>query len=192
MAGTMTEIRWHGRGGQGAKTAATLTAMVAVEEGKYSQGFPEYGPERMGAPVTGYTRISDREITVHCGIDEPDVVVVLDATLLETVPVCEGIQPGGVVIVNTPLSPAEIREELSDADDAKVFTVDATKIALDEIGRPIPNTPMMGALVKTTGALSMDILKKDLKKKFGKKFPEKVVEGNLRAVTRAYEEVKGE
>ena len=192
MAGTMTEIRWHGRGGQGAKTAATLTAMVAVEEGKYSQGFPEYGPERMGAPVKGYTRISDRAITVHCGIDEPDVVVVLDVTLLETVSVCEGLKPGGVVIVNTPLSPVEIRKELGAADNAKVFTVDATKIALDEIGRPIPNTPMMGALVKTTGALTMDVLVKDLKKKFGKKFPEKVVEGNLRAVTRAYEEVKGE
>jgi len=185
------EIRWHGRGGQGAKTAATLVAMVAMEEGKYSQGFPEYGPERMGAPVKGYTRISEGRINVHCGINRPDVVVVLDATLLDTVDVCEGLKEDGVVIVNTPLKAQEIRDDLS-AKDARIVTVDATRIALDEIGRPIPNTPMMGALVKVTSVLSLETLVEDLKKKFGKKFAEKVVQGNVRAVQRAYQEVKSE
>jgi len=192
MTAAMTEIRWHGRGGQGAKTAATLVAMVALEEGKFSQGFPEYGPERMGAPVKGYTRISDDRITLHCGIEQPDVVVVLDPTLLETVDVCEGIKEGGVVVVNSNQSPAEVRRQLKGADAAKVFTVDATQIALDEISRPIPNTPMMGALVTATGALTMETLLKDLRKKFSKKFPEKIVAGNIRAVERAAEEVKAE
>lgn len=192
MAGAMMEIRWHGRGGQGAKTAATLVAMVALEEGKFSQGFPEYGPERMGAPVKGYTRISDDRITLHCGIERPDVVVVLDATLLDTVDVCEGIKEGGVVIVNSNHPPAQIRSRLKGAAATKVFTVDATQIALDEIGRPIPNTPMMGALITATGVLTMETLLKDLKKKFSKKFPEKVVQGNIRAVERAAEEVKAE
>ncbi len=189
MPEDMLEIRWHGRGGQGAKTAAALVAEVAIEEGKFSQGFPEYGPERMGAPVRGFTRVSDSKITVHSAIYNPDVVVVLDETLIDTVDVVDGLSEDGPVIVNTKRSPEELAKQL-ELDAANVWTVDATGIAIDEIGRPIPNTPMIGALVRATGALGMETLLKDLRKKFSKKFPDKIVEGNVRAVERAFKEAK--
>ena len=150
----LKEIRWHGRGGQGAKTAATLIGQIALHEGKYGQGFPEYGPERMGAPIRGYTRISEAPITQHCAIEHPDIVMVLDATLMDTVDVCENIKEGGVVIINTNMAIPDVRAKLSN-DSVEVWTVDATQIALDEIGRPIPNTPMMGALIKATEILQL-------------------------------------
>ena len=134
MAGNMVEIRWHARGGQGSKTAATLVAAVALEEGKYSQGFPDYGPEREGAPVRAYTRISEEPIRVHSAIYHPDIVVVLDPTLLDVVDVTEGLEEDGIVIINTPDSPAELKQKLG-LKNGKVHTVDATKISIDEIGR---------------------------------------------------------
>jgi len=191
MSKELTEIRWHGRGGQGVKTAALMAAQVALEEGKYAQGFPEYGPERMGAPVTGYTRISDKAITIHCGVSEPDIVVILDGTLIGQIDVIAGLGEEGVLILNSPDDPAVVREKLG-LKGGKLFTVDATQISIDEIGRPIPNTPMMGALIKVTELLNMETLKKDLEKKFMKKFGDKVVQGNFNAIERAYKEVKSE
>ena len=184
----MTEVRWHGRGGQGAKTAATLLAEAALSEDKHSQGFPEYGPEREGAPMRGFTRISDAPIRLHCTIDNPDVVVVLDDTLLETVDVCAGLTPGGAVVINTSQNSKELRKRLS-IPEAKLFTVNATQIALDEIGRPIPNTPMLGALIKATGVLDINTIYNDVKHKLGKKFTQQIIDGNIKAVKRAYEEV---
>jgi len=185
----LTEIRWHARGGQGAKTAATFLAEAAIGDGKYSQGFPDYGPERMGAPMRGFTRISDHPIRLHSAIDEPDTVVVLDDTLLDTVNVCEGLAEDGILIVNTNKDPKAIRGKLK-WSGKKLFLIDASQIALEEMGRPIPNTPMLGALVKVSGTLSLDVLLEDIKKKFSKKFKAQVVEGNLKAIKRAYEEVK--
>jgi pyruvate ferredoxin oxidoreductase gamma subunit len=183
-----TEIRWHARGGQGAKTAATLVAEMAIDEGKYSQGFPEYGPERMGAPIRGFTRIGEKPITVHSSIYNPEIVVVLDDSLLSTVDVCEGLDEGGVVLVNTTRKPDEIRGLLSHKN-VKLHTIDANKIALEEIGRAIPNAPMMGALAKVSGVVQLESIITSTEKKFGKKFSPKIVEGNVRAIKRAYEEV---
>ena len=191
MAEKLTEIRWHGRGGQGAKTAATMVAEAALDEGKHSQGFPEYGPERMGAPIRGFTRISDQPIRLHCPITAPDVVVVLDETLLTSADCVGGLKPEGAIIVNTAQSPAEVRAKLG-VDHGKVFTVDATTIAIETIGRPIPNTPMIGALVKVSGAMELDTIYHDIEKKFLKKLGAKGVQGNCDAVRRAYEEVQGE
>jgi pyruvate ferredoxin oxidoreductase gamma subunit len=191
MGKEVTEIRWHGRGGQGVKTAAVMAAQVALEEGKFAQGFPEYGPERMGAPVQGYTRISDKVITIHCGVSEPDIVVVLDCTLASQIDVTAGLEEDGVLILNTAESPAAMREKLG-LKGGRIYTVDATQISIDEIGRPIPNTPMMGALVRVTELLSMETVKKDIEKKFMQKFGEKVVQGNCSAIDRAYREVKSE
>jgi pyruvate ferredoxin oxidoreductase gamma subunit len=185
----LTEIRWHARGGQGAKTASTFLAEAAIEDGKYSQGFPDYGPERMGAPIRGFTRISDHPIRLHCAIEQPDTVVVLDDTLLDTVDVCEGMSENGTVIVNTKLDGKTVRSKLN-WKGKKLHIVNASEIALDELGRPIPNTPMLGALVKVTDTISLDVLLKDITKKFEKKFRKQVVEGNLRAIKRAYEEVQ--
>jgi pyruvate ferredoxin oxidoreductase gamma subunit len=187
----ITEIRWHGRGGQGAKTAATLLAAVACSEGKYSQGFPEYGPERMGAPMRGYTRISDAPIHVHSGIYYPDIVVVLDETLFDLVDILEGLGDDGKVLVNTPCSPAELRQKHK-IKGCKVFTIEATLISIEELGRDMPNTPMLGALAKVAGFPKMETLISDLDKKFSHKFSRDVVDRNIKAVKRAYEEVKGE
>jgi pyruvate ferredoxin oxidoreductase gamma subunit len=187
----LKEIRWHGRGGQGAKTAATLTGQIALHEDKFGQGFPEYGPERMGAPIRGYTRISDEPIKQHCAIEHPDIVVVLDDTLLDSVDVCENVKEGAMLVVNTKKDGAEVKERLSNKS-VDLYTLNATQIALDEIGRPIPNTPMMGALVKASGILKLETVKEDLAVKFGKKFSQKIIDANLRAVERAYEEVNHE
>ena len=191
MAEDLTEIRWHGRGGQGAKTAATMVAEAALDEGKFSQGFPEYGPERMGAPIRGYTRIAQVPIRLHCPITAPDVVVVLDPTLLTSANCASGLKPDGAIIVNTPETPADIRAKLG-VTHGKVYTVDATTIAIEEIGRPIPNTPMIGALVKVSGAMKLDTIFHDIEKKFLKKLGERGVQGNCKAVQRAYQEVQGE
>jgi len=189
MANQLTEIRWHGRGGQGAKTAAQLVAQVALEEGKHSQGFPEYGPERMGAPIRGFTRVSSEPIRLHCAIEKPDVVVVLDDTMLAMAAVTEGTKGETVFVVNTADSPQDVRTLLR-VDGNTVYCVDATGISIDELGRPMPNTPMVGALVKATECISLDEVKKDIEKKFLGKFGEKIVQGNNRAIQRAYEEVQ--
>ena len=188
----MTEIRWHARGGQGAKTGSLLLAQAAAMEGMYSQGFPDYGPERMGAPMRGFTRISDEPIRVHCAISEPGMVGVLDDTLLSSVDVVSGTPAdGGLIVVNTVKSSADVRSELK-LEGRNVFTVDATGIAIDEIGRPIPNAPMLGALIKVSDLLSLEAITKQIKKKFSHGFRPEVLEGNLRAIQRAYEEVVGE
>jgi pyruvate ferredoxin oxidoreductase gamma subunit len=187
----ITEIRWHGRGGQGAKTAATLLADVALSEGKFAQGFPEYGPERMGAPMRGFTRIAEEPIRVHCGIYHPDIVVVLDETLFDLVDIIEGLPEDGKLLVNTPCSPAELRKKYK-LKGMKIYTVEATIISIEELGRDMPNTPMMGALAKVAGFPKLETLVKDMDKKFSHKFAKKVVDDNIRAVERAYKEVKGE
>ena len=187
----IVEIRWHGRGGQGAKTAALLFADAALSEGKCIQAFPEYGPERMGAPVQSFNRLSDDPITLHCAISNPRYVVVLDPTLMASVDVLAGVPDDGKIIINTSKSPEEIRSDLKNKK-VKVFTVDASKIAVDSIGRDIPNTPMLGAMAKATGLLDFTRLMKDLELKLKKKFASKqeVIAGNLKAVKRAYEEVR--
>jgi len=191
MMAKLTEIRWHGRGGQGVKTAAQMTADVALKEGKYSQGFPEYGPERMGAPIRGFTRISDSVIRCHSAIEHPDIVMVVDESLLANVDVCEGLKDGGTVIVNTKKSPAEMRQRLG-LTGGKVFTLKATQISIDELGRPIPNTPMLGALIKATGLMTLETVKEDIEHKFLKKLGHQAVDGNYRALDRAHEEVEAE
>ncbi len=188
MPEKMVEIRWHARGGQGAKTAATLVAAVALEEGKYSQGFPDYGPEREGAPIRGYTRISDTPIYVHSAIYAPDIVVVLDPTLLDSVDVSDGLKEGGMILINSAKPPAELRKQLN-IKGAKVYTVDATQISIEEIGRSIPNTPMMGALMKVMPILKLETILADVEKKFKSK-GERIVQGNFRAIRRAFEEVR--
>lgn len=187
----MLEIRWHGRGGQGAKTAAMLFAETAIEEGKYGQGFPDYGPERMGAPLRGFTRVSNHPIIIHSSIEEPYVVVVLDQTLLNSVDIVEGVPADGLILVNTHLTPKEIREKLK-ISDRKIFTVNATQIALDTIGKPIPNTVMLGALIKTTGIFDIHDMEKNITKKFNLKFGEKIATGNVKAIKKAFEEVVSE
>ena len=187
----VTEIRWHGRGGQGAKTASLLFAQAAAMEGKYSQGFPDYGPERMGAPMRGFNRVSDEPIKVHCAIYSPSIVVVLDDTLLKSVDVAAGTSDDGIIIVNTIKQVDDVRNELS-AEGRRVYVVDATRIAIDEIGRPIPNAPMLGALIKVTGVLSLDSILAQIKKKFSHGFRPEVLDGNIRAIQRAHEEVTAE
>lgn len=186
----LTEIRWHGRGGQGAKTAALLFGEAVLGQGKYMQAFPEYGPERMGAPVQSYNRISDEPITLHCQVTVPQIVVILDPTLIGTVDVTHGLPNDGIVIINTERPAAELREKLG-LNGQKLFTVDASKIAQESIGRNIPNTPMMGALCKATGLLDFDEMLADTEKKLHKKFRNKpeVIGGNLEAIKRAYAEV---
>lgn len=190
MAETL-ELRWHGRGGQGAKTAVFLLAESLIEQGKYAQGFPDYGPERMGAPIRGYNRISDEPVKLHCGVNQPEIVVVLDATLIGTADITSGLRPGGTVLVNSPDAPEVMRKTLGLAGGS-VYTVDATGIALDEIGKPIPNSPMIGALLKVTDLADIDDMAAIIGKKFEGKFGEAVVEGNKKAMKRAYEEVRGE
>ncbi|MCX7996028.1 MAG: 2-oxoacid:acceptor oxidoreductase family protein [candidate division WOR-3 bacterium] len=189
----LLEIRWHGRGGQGAKTAALLFADAAVETGKYIQAFPEYGPERMGAPVFAFNRLSDEPILQHCGIKNPNIVVVLDPTLMETIDITEGISEEGIILVNTQKTAKEIREQLKIKNDKiKIYVVDASKIAKDILKRDIPNTPMLGALIKVSRLLEFEPMLESVKKRLEHKFPNRpdVVEGNIKAIIRAYEEVK--
>lgn len=188
----MVEIRWHGRGGQGAKTASLLLADAAFNTGKYVQGFPEYGPERMGAPIAAYNRISDERCSIHSNIYEPDYVVVVDATLLKSVNVTAGIKKEGAIIINTEKSPEAIRP-LLDGYDGTVYTIDAGTIAEEELGRNIPNTPMLGAVVKISGVMPIDVFVDDMEDLLNHKFPGKpnVVAGNMKALRRSMQEVKG-
>ena len=186
--GNMIEIRWHGRGGQGTVTAAKMLADASLQGGKYVQASPEYGAERMGAPLRAFNRISDEEIFLHCSITNPDIVVVVDPSLVKQAAVTEGVKDSTTFVVNSPLSAQEVRKLLK-FNAGKVFTIDATKIALESLGRNIPNTPMLGALVKVTGILEKDTLVTQLKKSLQKKFGEKVVQQNVDAVERAFQEV---
>ncbi len=184
------EIRWHGRGGQGAKTASLLLADAAFNTGKYVQGFPEYGPERMGAPITAYNRISSERITVHSNIYDPDYVVVVDATLLQAVDCTQGLNPNGAIVINTSKTPDEIRPLLK-GYTGKVCTIDAGKISIETLGKNFPNTPMLAAIVKVSGVVEPEEFVKDMEASFKHKFASKpqVIEGNMKALKRAMEEV---
>jgi len=185
----LTEIRWHGRGGQGVVTAGKLLAETAMGMGLYLQAFPDFGPERMGAPIRAFTRISSQPITIHSQIETPDVVLVLDPTLLETVPVTEGLKPDGTLLVNTPMSPAQVRQATG-FTTGMVCTVDASRIAIDEIGRDITNTPMLGALARATGILAITDLCQQLRAWFGKRISPDMVQANVAALERAAQEMR--
>ena len=191
MSDKMVEIRWHGRGGQGAKTACLLLADVAFSSGKHVQGFPEYGPERMGAPITAYNRISDGKCTIHSNIYEPDFVVVVDETLLTAVDVTSGLKPEGAVIINSDKSPEELKPLLA-GYTGKVATIDAGKISEEFLGKNIPNTPMLAAVVKVSGVIGADQFLSDMEQSFQNKFAGKpqVVDGNLKALKKSMEEVR--
>ncbi|MGI6278915.1 MAG: pyruvate synthase [Tissierellia bacterium] len=185
------EIRWHGRGGQGAKTASLLLADAAFATGNYVQGFPEYGPERMGAPITAYNRISENPIRVHSNIYNPDYVVVVDQTLLESVNVTEGLKEDGAIIVNSEKSPEEIRKHLK-GYEGDVYTIDARTISEDCLGRYFPNTPMLASVVKVSKVMEDEIFIREMENSFKHKFASKpeVIEGNMNALRRSLEEVR--
>jgi len=185
----LTEIRWHARAGQGAVTAAKLVAETALSQDRYMQAMPEYGPERMGAPIKAFTRISDEPIEIHNNIENPHVVIVLDETLLDVVDVTEGMLDGGIIIINTCTPAQAVKDALKLDSSIRVASVDASGIALDTIKRDIPNTPMVGALAKLTGVVDLEAVNKLLIKSFGKKFGQDIIDANLASVKRAYEEV---
>lgn len=183
MKDGIIEIRFHGRGGQGAVTSAELLTTAAIDEGKFGQAFPSFGPERRGAPVMAFSRVSDNQIRTRCQIYEPDIVVVLDSSLLSVVDVCEGLKPGGMAVVNSTQGLSDVRSTLSMASNIAV--VDATKIARKCLGRPITNTTMLGALIKATDLVKLDSLAQQLKTHFGI-----IAERNVNAMRMAYDEVK--
>ena len=186
----LTEIRWHGRGGQGAKTAALLLADVAFQSGKFVQGFPEYGPERMGAPITAYDRISDTQIRVHSNIYEPDFVAVVDDTLLHTVDVTAGLKKEGAILINTEKSAEEILPLLN-GYDGKVFLINAYHFCMETLGKYFPNTPMLAAMVKVSKVMDTDVFLKEMETSLQHKFARKpeVLEGNMKALKLALGEV---
>ena len=196
------EIRWHGRAQQGIVTAAKMVGESCLRSGKYVQAFPEFGPERMGAPVAAYNRVSDEPIRLHCRVTEPKYVLIADSTLIgmalsggmeSSGGVTDGAADDAVFIVNTPKLPDEMRKELGlKSKGAKVYTLDASKISLETIGRNMPNTPMLGALAKVTNVVMFDALIDNFKDNYSKKFSPKVIEGNITAMNRGFQEVKGE
>ena len=183
------EIRWHGRGGQGTVTAAKVLADACLSGGRHVQAFPEYGPERAGAPLRAYNRVSQTVLRMHCPVLNPKVVAVVDASLLDAIDVADGALDDAVFVVNTAKDPKEVRAKLKAKPSQKVYTVDATKIAIETIGRPMPNSSMLGAVNKATDIVGMDVLLEDVKNSFGKKFAQKIIDGNLDAVKRGFEEV---
>jgi len=187
MLKKISEVRWHGRGGQGAWTASELLARASIHEGKYIQSFPEFGPERMGAPVAAFTRISNEPIQIHCAVYNPDVVAVLDPTLLKTVPVTRGLNEEGTIIINSKENPADVRKMLN-TDKGKLWTVPATEIAVRILGRPITNTAMLGAVAHVTGIVKLESIEKVVKERFRPNIAEK----NVAVVKEAYKEVKSE
>ena len=187
----MIEIRWHGRGGQGAKTASLLLADAAFNTGKYIQGFPEYGPERMGAPLTAYNRISDTPIRIHSNIYEPDYVVVVDDTLLESVDVTAGLKETGAIVINTTKSEDHLRKALK-GYKGDIYTIDARKISEEALGKYFPNTPMLAAIIKVAKIMTDEELLADMEGSFKHKFAKKpeVIDGNMKALEMALKEVK--
>lgn len=185
------EIRWHGRGGQGAKTAALLLADVAFKTGKYVQGFPEYGPERMGAPITAYNRISDQPIRVHSNIYTPSLVAVVDETLLHSVDVTDGLKKEGAIIVNTAKDPEEIRPMLN-GYEGKIYTIDARKISVEALGRYFPNSPMLAAVVAVGKIMERKVFLSEMRNSYQHKFAKKpeVIDGNMMALELTYDALK--
>ena len=182
------EIRWHGRGGQGAKTAALLLADVAFKTGKYVQGFPEYGPERMGAPITAYNRVADQQITVHSNIYEPDFVAVVDDSLLESVDVTKGLKADGGIVVNTRRSREEIVKLLA-GYPGKIYTIDAREISMEALGKYFPNSPMLAAVVALTGVMDPEVFLEEMRASYEHKFAKKpeVIDGNMKALELTFE-----
>ncbi len=187
----LIEIRWHGRGGQGAKTASLLLADAAFNTGKYIQGFPEYGPERMGAPITAYNRISDEPITVHSNIYYPDYVVVVDDTLLDSVDVTAGLKEDGAIVINSTLENSALKEKLKGYSGA-IYKIDARKISMETLGRYFPNTPMLAAIVKVSKVMPEEAFLEDMIGSFKHKFAKKpdVIDGNMKALQMALKEVE--
>jgi len=186
---SMIEVCWHGRGGQGAKTASQFLGEAALDIGKFIQAFPEYGPERAGAPMKAFTRISDEPIYVHSSVTTPDVVIVIDPTLLGAVDVTEGIGPDGILLVNTEKTPEDVRKMMN-FKKGRVGTVDATKIALETLKIPMPNMPMLGAFIKVNPIVSIDEVSDVVKAKFLKKMGEEKTKANIEGIKRAYNELK--
>jgi pyruvate ferredoxin oxidoreductase gamma subunit len=184
------EIRWHGRGGQGTVTAAKVLADACMSGGRHVQAFPEYGPERAGAPIRAYNRVSDKELRMHCPVVNPKVVAVVDASLLDAIDVTDGATDDAVFVINTAKDPKDVRAKLKAKPSQKVFAVDATKIAIESFGRPLPNSSMLGALNKAINIVTMETLLEDVRGSFGKKFAQKIIDGNLEAVKRGYGEVR--
>lgn len=187
----LIEIRWHGRGGQGAKTASLLLADAAFNTGKYIQGFPEYGPERMGAPITAYNRISNKPINIHSNIYYPDYVVVVDDSLLDCVDVTSGLKPDGAIVINTTKDATTIKQKLKDYNGS-IYKIDARKISLETLGKYFPNTSMLAAIVKVADIMPEDVFLKDMEGSFRHKFAKKpeVIEGNTKALKMALQEVE--
>lgn len=187
----LVEIRWHGRGGQGAKTASLLLADAAFNTGKYIQGFPEYGPERMGAPITAYNRISNNPIRIHSNIYEPDYVVVVDDTLLESVDVTAGLKQDGAIVINTTKGKDHLTQVLH-GYEGNVYTIDARKVSLETLGKYFPNTPMLAAIVKVANVMDEKEFLEDMQGSFKHKFAKKpeVIEGNMKALELALKEVQ--
>ena len=187
----LIEIRWHGRGGQGAKTASLLLADAAFVTGKYIQGFPEYGPERMGAPITAYNRISSSPITIHTNIYEPDFVVVVDDSLLESVDVTAGLKETGAIIINTTKTGDELKNMLKDYN-GNIYTIDARTISIEALGKYFPNTPMLAAIVKVSNVMTEEQFLNNMEDSFKHKFAKKpeVIDGNMKALKLALEQVK--
>ena len=185
----LIEIRWHGRGGQGTKTASLLLAEVAFSTGKYVQGFPEYGPERMGAPLTAYNRISDTPITIHSNIYEPDYVIVVDDTLLDSIDVTEGLKKDGAIIINTTKNKEEITNKIPNYSN--IYTIDAKTISIETLGKYFPNTPMLAAIVKVSGIMEEEAFLKNMKQSFNHKFAKKpeVIDGNMKALELALQRI---
>ena len=186
----LIEIRWHGRGGQGAKTASLLLADAAFNTGKYIQGFPEYGPERMGAPITAYNRISNSPITIHSAIYEPNYVVVVDDTLLDTVDVTAGLKEDGAIVINTTNDAETLKKKLN-GYKGRIYTIDARSISIDALGKYFPNTPMLAAIVKVSGVIPEDQFLADMEGSFKHKFAKKpeVIDGNMKALKNTLEKV---
>ena len=191
MMSNVTEIRWHGRGGQGAKTAALLLADVAFQTGKYVQGFPEYGPERMGAPITAYNRVSTNPITIHSNIYYPDYVAVVDDSLLEAIDVTHGLKSEGAIVINTQLPKEEVLKHLR-GYEGKVVTLDARKISVEALGKYYPNSPMLAAMVAVSGVMEKETFLKEMKASFEHKFAKKpeVIEGNMKALELTFEAIQ--
>lgn len=185
----MVAVRWHSRAGQGAVTAAETLAVTALREGKNVQAFPEFGPERMGAPLRAFNRISTQPIRIHGVVEEADVVVVVDSSLLGAVPVDANVAADGILIANTTQTMTAVRHMLHRLNDQRIVCIDATQIAVDCFGMQKPNTPMLGAIARTTGLVGLDTLLAEVEESFSHKFSPQVVEGNLAAIRRAYEEV---
>lgn len=187
----LIEIRWHGRGGQGAKTACLLLADAAFNTGKYIQGFPEYGPERMGAPITAYNRISNNPITIHSNIYNPDFVVVVDDTLLDSVDVTAGLKESGAIIINTTKDIDVLKNKLN-GYNGDIYTIDARSISIEALGKYFPNTPMLAAIVKVSEVMSDEDFLKDMEGSFKHKFAKKpeVIEGNMKALELTLKRIK--